>query len=286
MPITATLLADGTISVEQTLTKPTIYLDHWAIREFSDDIGLQDRFIASLHASRGCLLFTVQNIVEFSPMTDVDSASRTERLLDRALPHLYVVDSSLQAGFLLPAAAYTDELLPWHDWLLKAFGQRWFTHGERLTAEGMLQEIVQHGRGLEEEFRRTNQAIAQALLAQRADPARMKKARAFRPLAGSSLRNTVMSEIVRDTHLNSKASFSPNDASDMVHAVPAAVMCDLAMLDRKWCDKIEKVRQRFKSHGITNTIARVYSHRRDGLEEFLLALESYATASRRSADNH
>lgn len=285
MPITATLLADGTISVEQTLTKPTVYLDHWALRKFSDDLGLQDRFVAALHASRGCLLFTVQNIIEFSPMTDVASAIRTEHLLDRVLPHLFVVDSSLQAGFLLPAVAYTDDLVPWHDWLLKAFGQRWFTHGERLTAEGVLQEIVRHGRGLEEEFRRTNQAIAQMILAQRADPAQMKKARAFRPQAGSSLRNTVMSEIVRDTHLNSRASFLPNDASDMVHAIPAAVICELAMLDRKWCDKIEKVRQRFKSHGITNSIARVYSHRRDGVEKFLLALESYAEAARRPTAN-
>lgn len=281
MPITATLLLDGTISVEQVLTKPTVYLDHWAIRKFSDEGSLQDRFVSSIHASRGCMLFTVQNMVEFSGMSDLSAAVRTEKFLDRVLPHLFVVDAALQAGFMLPAEAYADDLVPWHDWLLKAFGQRWFTHGKRLTADGILQEIVQQRQKLAAEFLRSNHLIAAAIVALRSDPLQVEKARTFRPVTGKSLRNTVMAEIMRDTHLNPRASFSANDASDMVHAVPAAVMCELALLDSKWCDKIEKVRQRFKTHNITNPIARVYSHRRDGVEKFLQALEAYATVSRR-----
>jgi hypothetical protein len=279
MPISAIVLEDGRLSIEQKLTKPTVYLDHWAIRKFSDDTALQGRFLRALHDCGGTLLFTVQNVVEFSQMSDQRQAARAEKFLDRILPNLFVVDAALQAGFMLPASQYAQELDQWQDWMLRAFGQRWVTNGNRLSADGMLQEMVLHGRHLAREFQLTNESVAKAVNDLRSDADQMRKARASRPLPGASLRNTVTAEMMRDTHLNPRASFTANDASDMVHAIPDAVMCELALLDRKWCDKIEKVRQRFETHGLKTPLAQVFSHRHGGIEGFLQSMKEFSPSA-------
>ena len=91
----------GGYQLRQQLTEPVVYLDHWAVRLFSDDEPLQDRFISALHQSGGTWLFATANLFEFTAMTDVTQAQATERLLSRALPALHVADTTLDRGYLL-----------------------------------------------------------------------------------------------------------------------------------------------------------------------------------------
>lgn len=281
MPLAAKVSDDGKFSVEQKITTPTVYLDHWAIRKFSEDKTLQDRLVRALRACGGTLLFTVQNVVEFSQMSDQAQAARTEQFLDQVLPNIFFVDAALEAGFMLPAAQYmqhTQELDQWQGWMLREFEKRCVANGNRLSVAGLLQQMVLHGKDLAREFQLTNEAAANAVNERRSDPEQMRKARESRPLPNTSLRHTVAAEMMRDTYLNPRASFTSHDASDMVHAIPAAVMCELALLDRKWYDKIEKVRRRFKTHGLRAPLARVFSHRHGGIEGFLLAMKEFSPA--------
>ena len=282
MSITAKITADGKFLVEQKKSDPMIYLDHWAIRMFSEEAALQDRFVRALHACNGNLLVTVQNVVEFSQMSDQAQAARTEGFFDRALPNLYFVDAVLEAGYMLPASQFMEkahELDKWQGWMLRQFESRCIANGNRLSTAGLLQQMVLHGKELADEFRRTNDAVADAVKLHRADSDKMRAARFARPQANTSLRHTVAAEMMRDTYLNPRAAFTSHDASDIVHAIPAAVACKLAMLDRKWCDKLEKVRQRFKTHGIRAPLAQVFSHRHGGVERLLQAMKEFSPTS-------
>jgi hypothetical protein len=56
--------------VGQTFDSPTVYLDHWAMRLFSDDRHLQDRFVGALWAKRGTLLVSHISMAELSGASD------------------------------------------------------------------------------------------------------------------------------------------------------------------------------------------------------------------------
>ncbi len=91
----------GTYQVRQQLTEPVVYLDHWAVRLFSEDEPLQDRFISALHRSGGTWLFATANLFEFTAMKDLTQAQAAERLLSRALPDLHFADTTLDRGYLV-----------------------------------------------------------------------------------------------------------------------------------------------------------------------------------------
>ncbi|MFN8793204.1 MAG: hypothetical protein ACK50K_02705 [Betaproteobacteria bacterium] len=78
--------ADGRLLVRQRLVRPVVYLDHWAVRLFSEDMSLQERFVDALQQSRGTWLFACANLMEFVAMTDADQAVAAEELLRRAMP--------------------------------------------------------------------------------------------------------------------------------------------------------------------------------------------------------
>jgi hypothetical protein len=46
------------VRVWQSFISPTVYLDHWAIRLFSDNLALQDRLVNALRSKGGTLLLS------------------------------------------------------------------------------------------------------------------------------------------------------------------------------------------------------------------------------------
>lgn len=74
--------------LRQTLERPAIYLDHWAVRRFSVDAALQDRLVAALHRAEGTWLFSSINLMEFIAMNDIHSAEAVEAMMIRVLPRL------------------------------------------------------------------------------------------------------------------------------------------------------------------------------------------------------
>jgi len=56
----------GETRVRESFDSPTLYLDHWAIRLFSDDTAFQDRLIKALLAKGGTLLLSHFSFAEFT----------------------------------------------------------------------------------------------------------------------------------------------------------------------------------------------------------------------------
>jgi hypothetical protein len=85
----------GETRVRESFDSPTVYLDHWAIRLFSDDTALQDRLIKALLAKGGKLLLSHFSFAEFARGSSPQNCADAERFLQRALPNIFLTDFRL-----------------------------------------------------------------------------------------------------------------------------------------------------------------------------------------------
>ena len=81
--------------VRQSFVSPTVYLDHWAIRMFSDDLALQDRLVKALRSKGGTLLLSNISFSEFAVPSDARHAADAEDFIERLLPNIYLTDFAL-----------------------------------------------------------------------------------------------------------------------------------------------------------------------------------------------
>src|SRR5712691_10999125 len=73
-------------------SSPTVYLDHWALRDLSTTPGLAERFVAALKQRNGTLTLSCTNLIEFCNVTDDQQARRAEELLEASLPHVFFLE--------------------------------------------------------------------------------------------------------------------------------------------------------------------------------------------------
>jgi hypothetical protein len=262
----------GGYRVRQRLKKPVVYLDHWAVRLFSEDESLQNRFVNALHQSGGTWLFATANLFEFTAMTDLTQAQATERLLFRALPALHVADTTLDPGYLLVEGAPAHPDAPEEHWLLKDLGERAKIAGGMLTTNRFIQDAITNRGQLSPLFDKLKKEVSSSVMALTKDKERNSNARKFVPQAGMTLRDALSQELIREPHVNETYVFDENDAIDLIHAVPAAVVCDLILLDARWSHKVNSAARRIRKGGVTGKIAQCFS--RAKVPDFLLKLES------------
>lgn len=86
-----TLTAIGARMARQELVAPAVYLDTWAIREFSETAALGDRLRGALLRAQGTLVLSDINLVEFTGMSDASHAYEAGRFFDSLLPHLFLM---------------------------------------------------------------------------------------------------------------------------------------------------------------------------------------------------
>jgi hypothetical protein len=64
-----------------------------------------------------------------------------------------------------------------------------------------------------------------------------------------------------------------NNAIDLTHAVVPVSYCDYVLLDGQWAAMVSDLRRRLADAGVSIPIAKVFSKRGNGIEEFLAELE-------------
>lgn len=262
----------GGFRVTQRLLRPVVYLDHWAVRLFAVDPPLQERFVAALHRSRGTWLFSVANLFEFTVMTDLSQAEAAELLLLRAMPAVHVADTTLDRGYLLAAGAPPHPDAPDNNWLLADLAERARIAGGVWNTHRFVQDAINHRDELRPLFEVMKTEVSGAVMALTQNPKENANAKKFSPEAGMTLRDALFQELLREPHVNPAYTFDENDAVDLIHAAPAAVVCDFALLDARWCHKVESAAKRLRKGGVTGRIARCFS--RKTVLDFLSALEA------------
>lgn len=273
MAMTITPNGLGGFRLSQSLVRPVVYLDHWAIRLFSQDMALQNRFITALHRSGGTWLFSTANLMEFTAMSDLEQAARAEALLLRAIPHLHVADTTIDKGYHQQEGAENNADAPEEHWVLRDLGERARITGGRWNTHRFLQDAIEHRGELEPLFADLKKVVSDAVMAIVQDPQLHDAAKKFTPRPGMTLRHALNSELLREPNINPEYVFDDNDTMDYIHASPGAIIGDFILLDASWCHKVEQAKRRLRRGGVTGRLAATFSSRT--VKDFLAALESW-----------
>lgn len=274
MPITITKYLNGAYHVQQTLIRPRIYLDHWAVRLFSENEPLQARFTKALKNSGGTLMFSHMNLAEFSLMTDKNQAIQSEEFLDACLPNVYIADTISDLGFSFqkPLPIHADH--PGKNWLIKELALQTGLNNGIPTFRTFITEVIKERNELGKEFDGIKKAVSATVKQIQTDPAKIKDAKAFKAYPGMSIQDALRAELIREPQLGNPEPFTENDSIDYIHAVPAVAVCDFVLLDGKWCTKIERAKRRLKKAGVHPKLAQCFSNKGNGVANFLTTLEN------------
>lgn len=267
----------GGMRVQQTMVRPLVYLDHWAVRQFSDSEALADRFIAALHAAKGTWVLSQANLSEFIAMQDVPSARRTEALIAKAYPNFYVIDMVDDTDYfrVRDPSKPRDSDAPDPHWMLVDLGERSLITEGRFNTHRFISDAIAHAAGLLPGFEQMKREIANHVANVRAQMAEHYDLSKFVPKQGMKLPQIFKEELLVEPTARPGQQFRENDAIDFVHAFPSCLMCDMVLLDSAWCHKVAVATRRIRKAGIKGHLAECFSPRQ--VPDFLSKLEAAAT---------
>lgn len=281
MPINFFDAPDGK-HAKQSFDSPTVYLDHWAVRLFSEDIDLQDRFVRSLRAKAGTLLLSSVTFAEFADLSDPRHCEQAEAFLERLLPNVYFTDFAfdrlLQKENLEPNNAkrfWPPADLP----QLKLFVEKASAVSSGLTMHGFVSLAHETRHQISKSSESLRKLLVEGLSAARNDPEYVAKARRIPPSDRRPRTLLIFGELMRGFNLDSNASISDNDVVDLLHSAMPVNCCDFVLLDGPWAERVEKMRLRIAKTTMEMPIASCFSQRNSGIENFLTELDGFDKAA-------
>ena len=258
----------GGLQVNMTDVPPSVYLDHFAIRDISEKPAFADRFVSALDSLAGTLCISVLNVIEFSKVTDVKSVELAERLLERCLPRIFLIESDPWVVIRRENSLMRGErsLPPHGDFELAAILPTLEQSGVKplgihglfaAAAEAPLSDSLE---GLGETFL---SRIAE-MRVQFEEDAGLRSQASRVPAAQGLQRATrfLLREIVRSSVSNQHMNLSANDAVDFLHSIVPVSYCELVILDRRWASQVSQAITRLTKGGHDTEMAKVYSARK------------------------
>lgn len=264
--------------IKQSFVSPTVYLDHWAVRMFADNLELQNWFVTTLLSKGGTILLSHISLAEFAKASDPRHCRDAEAFFERLLPNIYLTDFAFDKVLVQENGESNNSKRFWPSAdlpQLKLFGER--ANGSELgfTMAGFI-EMAHINRseinGLMDDLA---QLITNQLLQARNDPAFVEKARNILPSDERPRTLVILGELLRGFHLDPIAPISKNDAIDLLHAAMSVNCCDYVLLDGAWAQRVEQMRQRIDKTSMQMPIAKCFSKRNNGIAAFLADLEAF-----------
>ncbi|MGZ8901170.1 MAG: hypothetical protein ACXW3Z_13845, partial [Limisphaerales bacterium] len=84
-------VAEG-LKVTQSITAPSVYLDHWALRTISESDSLAERLSEALRQRGGTLVLSWLNVVEFSKVADESQRRKADLFVNSVAENVYWLD--------------------------------------------------------------------------------------------------------------------------------------------------------------------------------------------------
>jgi hypothetical protein len=272
--------------VRQSFVSPTVYLDHWALRLFSDDQELQDRLVTALHQKHGTLLLSHISLFEFAKPSDKRNCLSAESFLERLLPNIYFTDFAYDKLLVQEEAESDNRKRFWPPAdlpQLKLFAERAQDAPLGFTMHGFISMANDYHAVLGPIASETVQTIKSSIEATRCDPEFVRRARNIRPSDKRTRTYVIIGELIRDFHLDPNLPITDNDVVDLLHASMSVNCCDFVLLDGAWANRVAILRQRIDRAGMPMPLGKCYSRRDGGVEKFLCELEAFeenATSNR------
>lgn len=272
----------GILQVVQSFDFPSVYLDHWAVRLFSSDALLGQRFLRALKASGGALMVSHVNLVELTGPEDPRHADEAAAFFEAVLPNIYLAILDLEQAIdqeKRPRDTLVRLMAPPDLELLRTVGRERPDDFRPFTIANLVRVVANQRGQLGAAWHASNKAIADRLNRERVNAATVNIAKNFTDHPSHVPTLAVMQELLRPLYLDKSMSVDENDAGDIQHAIMSIAYCDYTLLDGKWEDMNERMVRRFAELGHPIRTAKVFSARRGGVERFLGELEERRRAS-------
>ena len=267
----------------QRQTSPSVYLDHWALLDFSADRRLGGRLVAAIKRTEGSLALSWANISEFMGVGDDRQRLAGEDLVEALLPNIFFVEAVPTTVMVRENVAAAGDPPTAHldPEVLRVFTSLPGPRVRPFTAQGLFPAVADHVSltGLQTTISNGIDMIRHRAATDPKFRANLKRplsrldgvTRATRYLAG---------ELITGLALGGK-DVVPNDAMDVHHAIVPSAYCDLVLLDKHWKSQVQSCARRLKAAGIKVPIAKVFSKGKGGLEKFFAELEKWPSPSLR-----
>ncbi len=268
---------DG-MHIRQSFESPSVYLDHWAIRLFSDDLQLQDRFIDAIEIKGGTLLLSTFSMLEFSGPKDPRHGSDTEIFFDRLMPNIFFTDFAIDKTHNREVREKNNvkRFWPSADLLtLKYLAENKCDASRNISMSGFLSMIRENRKELIRLEGETVSMLQKAFNTHRNDIEYIKKAKNVHPSDQRTRTFNILGELIRGFNLDPSLEIKDNDIIDLIHEVAPLNCCDFILLDGPWEERVKKMNQRISKTSMNMPIAKCFSKRNSGVNKFLSELESF-----------
>jgi len=273
----------GSPRAEQFTTAPAVYLDHWALRQISEDAGMAARLATALHNRGGTLMVSWLNLIEFSNVSDESQARAAEALIEAILPHVFFLEvnpftvianeNTLLKGGSAPAAPHADREFLQTFVYLRPQSVKPFTARNLFMAAASSDQLPPSFEALADTIIERTEALRQTMDSDTAFERRVRRL----PSGPMIQRGTryILRELARPFLIDRGIRVTRNHAIDLVHAVVPVAYCDFVLLDKHWEEQVERMRVRFADARMDIPLAKVYSGKARGVDRFISAVETY-----------
>jgi len=268
------------LNVGMQSPSPTLYLDHWALRQFSENEELAGRLTAGIKLRRGTLAISWLNLAEFTKVTIEEQARKAESLIEATFPQVFLLEvnpflvierENRLLGGAPPIPPHADM-----EFLKDVIGLNPISIN-LLSAHNLFNVV--RDEGSVQRFNNLADTIVGRIEALRDQ---LETDLEFQSVVSRSPRSTpiqrgtrfILRELVRSFLVNPKTKMTRNHAIDLLHTVVPAAYCNLVLLDKHWKTQVDHTRSRLVSAGIAVPVTKVFSGQRDNINRFLNELES------------
>lgn len=260
---------------------PSVYLDHWALRYFSENQHLADQLVKFVIDLSGTFCISLAIILEFTKISSKETANKANNILENIFPNIFFLESDPFAvieneGNILKG----DYSKPPHgDFNLLRIPLLLSPNNiNPLSIRGLFQLISESE--LDKEFENVKSTILAKFDDLRKEAlinSKFKKDVYRKPGLILQDRDTkiVMTNLLRSLILDSKMNLQKNDSIDMLHTIVPITYCDFVLLDKRWETFANQAINRLSVLNDRDMFATVYSQKKQGVLRFLNDLRLY-----------
>lgn len=269
------------LGVNQKITSPSVYLDHWAFMDISQSDIWKDRFVKALLNRRGTLVLSWWNIVEFSTLSSEEQRNKADAFLNELGLNIFWIEIdyfTVGERELENAPAFLN---PHSDLeLLRFFVINRFktTIPQTLVNPAKIFKEIYDAPTIRSKYDSLADDMIRCLsqMRQKLKPNSRSRSNFLKPLKNHLHRRytQIISRKLFWLLLNSStAKLNRNNAIDLAHASVPSSYCDYVLLDGQWAVMVNRVREELGKCDIGIPVAKAFSKRSNGVEIFLKELE-------------
>jgi hypothetical protein len=267
---------DEGLHVTQTISAPSVYLDHWALRSISESDSFAGRLSEALLRRGGTLVLSWLNVVEFSKVADENQRRKADSFVNLVAENVYWLEpvfftvvrreESKKRHYADPPSdlEFLDLYVTW--------GRRRAT-GLKILGSPSIFAAVYANRDIPREYDEVADTIVAQLTHWRkefeTDSGLRSTLKKNWPQSQTFSRGTrfiaraLIARFLKDKFLK----LNRNNAVDLTHAVVSVSYCDYVLLDTQWAAMVNDARGQLGKMNVTMPIAKVFSKK--GMEVFL-----------------